>query len=141
MPPTSPIASLSEAQLVALLADPDQLDVWFQPVIGFDTRSVCGAESLLRAQLDGVPVEPIAVIDAAVAAGRMREIGRHVLARACRAHRAWHDAGHGCVAMMVNVDATELAAPDLVASTEEVLAQFGVPPDRIVLEITETAII
>ncbi len=43
--------------------------------------------------------------------------------------------------MMVNVDATELADPDLAAATESILVEREMPPERLVLELTETAFI
>lgn len=141
MNPADASATISQAQLDAILAEPDQLEVRFQPVIGFDTRAVFGAESLLRARLDGVPISPLVMVDAAVRHGRIREIGRHVLEQACRAHNQWRAAGHGRVVMMVNVDATELADPDLVRATESILAKHAMPHERVIMEITETAFI
>ncbi len=133
--------TVTREQLDALLGAAEHLDVHFQPLIGFDTRAVVGAEALLRARLDGAPLSPIAVIEAATRAGRMREIGRHVLARACGTHAVWRAAGHGCLTMMVNIDATELGNPELASSTASILVDHGMPADRLVLELTETAFI
>ncbi len=133
--------NVTAEQLDWLLQSPDRLGVYYQPMIGFDTRAVIGAEALLRTRLDGAAVSPLAVIDAASRMGRMREVGRQVLAEVCRTHAAWRAAGHGCITMMVNVDATELADPQLVDATARILREHDMPHELLILELTETAFI
>jgi diguanylate cyclase (GGDEF)-like protein len=141
MPSPDALPGLTSKQVHVLLATPDLMDVHFQSVLGFDTRRVVAAEALLRAKLEGVHQSPLAVVEAARRFGRMREIGRHVLERACAAHVLWTQAGHGGITMMVNVDATELCDPDLAAATERTLEEHGVPPEQVIFELTEGALI
>jgi diguanylate cyclase (GGDEF)-like protein len=117
------------------------MEVYFQPIVGFDSDTTVAAEALLRATLDGIPVNPSIVIAAAESAGRIREIGRHVIAIACAAAHRWQQAAGRPVCLSVNLAADELNQPDLVAETAAILTHSGLDPRLLWLELTETALI
>jgi EAL domain-containing protein (putative c-di-GMP-specific phosphodiesterase class I) len=62
-----------------------------------------------------------------------------VLRQACRQLAAWLAAGHD-VWVSVNLSPRELHAADYAGQVADVLAEFGVPPQRLVLEVTEHAV-
>ncbi|GLY18306.1 hypothetical protein Kisp01_53200 [Kineosporia sp. NBRC 101677] len=72
------------------------------------------------------------------------EIGRWVLAEATRQLAVWtrqDPAGHGGVTMAVNISARHLASRTLLEEVGRALADSGIPPARLTLEITETVLL
>jgi diguanylate cyclase (GGDEF)-like protein/PAS domain S-box-containing protein len=116
----------------------------YQPVVALADRRVTGFEALLRWDSPRLgPVGPDRFVPVAEAAGLMDAIGAWVLREACATAAAWRrdHPGAGDVSTAVNVSATQLASPDLVGSVAAALAESGLPPAALVLEVTETALV
>jgi EAL domain-containing protein (putative c-di-GMP-specific phosphodiesterase class I) len=102
---------------------------------------VVGVEALVRWQHPQRGyVLPVEFVPFAEETGQIVPLGRWVLREACRQARAWHDAGNSLLSMSVNLSARQLQDPDLVDFLERTLAETGLSPDRLVLELTETAL-
>jgi diguanylate cyclase (GGDEF)-like protein len=119
----------------------DELVVFFQPQADLRTGHIVRAEALVRWQhpTRGL-LAPDVFLPLAEHTGLMRPLTRTVLDASLRQCRAWRDAGLD-VAIAVNVsgrDLLDVALPDEVA---ESLRRFGVPADRLELEITENTIL
>ena len=69
----------------------------------------------------------------------MVPIGRFVLDQACRQAASWRDAGHD-MRVSVNLSGRQLYDPDLVRYIATTLAETGLPPDRLCLELTESVL-
>ncbi|MEA2388569.1 MAG: hypothetical protein QOG41_1342 [Thermoleophilaceae bacterium] len=131
--------------LVSALAEAlraGEIDVEFQPQADAATHTVVGVEALARwrSPVHGT-VPPDVFVPAAEQAGLARALTRHVLGRALAQCRAWRDAGGHHLTMAVNLTPSDLhdsALPEEIASA---LALAGVPPDALVLEITESAVL
>jgi diguanylate cyclase len=82
------------------------------------------------------PVDPGTFVPLAEETGFVVPLGRWVLQTACRAAAGW--AGRAVVA--VNVSARQLADPDLVADVTAAVEAAGLSPARLVLEVTESAV-
>ncbi len=65
-------------------------------------------------------------------------IGHWVLREACRQAKAWQDAGLPGIRLAVNVSAAELRAKPFVPGVEDILADTGLDPRCLELELTET---
>jgi EAL domain-containing protein (putative c-di-GMP-specific phosphodiesterase class I) len=73
--------------------------------------------------------------------GLIHPLGAWVLRVACGQAKAWFDElGPGAPAVAVNVSAHQLDRGDLSAVVSDALAASGLPPDRLVLEITESGL-
>ena len=73
--------------------------------------------------------------------GLIVPIGNWVLREACRTLRRWEDdLGVDWVQCSVNLSVRHLQQPDLVATVRAALAEHGLPAERLVLEITESAV-
>ena len=111
----------------------------YQPLMNLGTGAVIGAEALVRwrhPQRGLVP--PVQFIPVAEETGLIVPIGRWVLREACRQARAWEDAGLPTTRISINVSAAELRSADFVARVRAVLAETGLNPNNLELELTET---
>jgi diguanylate cyclase (GGDEF)-like protein len=120
-----------------------QLRLAYQPVLDLRTERVVGFEALLRwASPTLGPVGPDRFVPVAEACGLIVPIGRWVLGEAARTAARWQRA-HGVdrLSMAVNVSARQLADAAFLGDVEAVLADSGIAPGTLVLEITETALV
>ena len=120
----------------------NQMQVHYQPLLDLRTGEAVGVEALVRwvCPARGM-VTPAEFIPAAEATGLINAVDRFVLGEATAQLGAWRRAGFTDLSMAVNVSASRLQDPGLVAETAAALAEADVDPCRLHLEITETAII
>ena len=112
----------------------------YQPTVDLVTRSFTGAEALLRwNRPDRGVVGPDKFIPLLEANGLIVPVGAWVLAEACRQGARWVDAGHPLM-MSVNVSARQLEGSQLVEDVTAALADSGLDPGLLILELTETAL-
>ena len=118
--------------------DADELEIFWQPQVDAKTSKLLGFEALLRWEhQDRGTVPPSEFIPLAEQTGQIVDIGKWVLENACREAATWKRPYR----IAVNVAAGQLNQSDLPATVTEVLAQTGLSPARLELEITETGII
>jgi diguanylate cyclase (GGDEF)-like protein len=116
------------------------LPVWFQPIVSAATGEVMGAETLVRMRTpEGEILGPNRFIPAAEETGLIVPLGEHVLIEALRHLVAWR---HELRYVSVNVSPRQLAEPDFVPLLADLLAATPeLDPQRLILEITETALL
>lgn len=114
-----------------------QFELFYQPVHTLDPERLCGFEALLRWHHPrrGL-ISPADFIPLAEETRLITSIGAWVLRQACR--DAMRLPPHLKVA--VNLSPVQLAAPDIVETISGILAETGLDPARLELEITETAL-
>ena len=114
----------------------------YQPIVQCDASRPAGYEALVRWKHPhrGI-VAPDNFIPLAEETGLIDEIGSWVLREACAESVRWA-AGHGGEPpfVSVNVSGRQLSGSTLLTVVAEVLADTGLPPDRLWLEITESAL-
>jgi diguanylate cyclase (GGDEF)-like protein/PAS domain S-box-containing protein len=118
--------------------DDDQLSLVFQPVLDLETNQTSSYEALVRWQhpVRGT-LSPDQFIPVAEETGLIIPLGRWVLRHALATAIGWPTDTQ----VAVNLSAAELAEPDLVTFVKSTLAAIEIPATRLVLEITETAVI
>jgi diguanylate cyclase (GGDEF)-like protein/PAS domain S-box-containing protein len=120
-----------------------QLAVVYQPLRDIATGRLVGAEALLRwrhPQRGFIP--PDRFIRIAEQIGLIGQLGSWVLGEACRAAQRWQSAGGpdaGVFHVSVNISARQLHG-GLVDDVQRVLAETGLPPEALLLEVTETVL-
>ncbi len=116
-----------------------ELELQFQPLLSIPDQRIVGAEALLRwdSPTRG-SVPPDVFVPLAEESGLIVPLGRWILDRACREARIWHDAGFSEVRVSVNLSARQLVDDDLLSSVSRLLAECGIPPASLELEITES---
>jgi len=129
-----------EAQLRHAL-ERSELQLAYQPKVDLASGAISGAEVLLHWSHPELGiVTPANFIPLAEETGLIVPIGEWVLRSACAQAKAWGDAGLPPVAMAVNLSARQFLHHDIVALVESVLADTGLPPGQLELELTETLI-
>jgi diguanylate cyclase (GGDEF)-like protein/PAS domain S-box-containing protein len=109
----------------------------YQPVVALDSGATTGFEALLRwNHPERGPVPPEDFIAIAEDSRLIGPIGDWVLRRACRDAAHWPDAS----ALWVNVSTVQLAREAFERELDAALEESGLEPRRLVLEITETAL-
>ncbi|MEN8669156.1 MAG: EAL domain-containing protein, partial [Ketobacter sp.] len=129
-----------ERQL-ATAAEDNQLQLVFQPQVNLVTGDVRGAEALVRwHHPERGMVSPVEFIPLAERTGAIVAIGEWVLKQSCYALRRWLEAGFHNLTISVNVSAIQLHQSDLVGTVKRLVNETGIPPQHLMLEITETAV-
>jgi diguanylate cyclase (GGDEF)-like protein/PAS domain S-box-containing protein len=113
--------------------------LYYQPKINLETGSIIGVEALIRwcHPLRGL-VPPAQFVPVAEECGLIVPIGRWVLREACCQARIWQDKGIPALRVAINISAVELRAKDFVAGVRAILAETGLEPHCLELELTET---
>ncbi|CAI8841041.1 diguanylate cyclase [Pseudomonas sp. IT-P2] len=110
----------------------------YQPKIDLVSSRVVGAEALVRWQKPGHGwVYPSDFIPVAEDSGLIVPLSKWVLGEACRQTRDWQQAGLPPIRMSVNTSAIDFRQRHFVEGIEQVLAQTGLDPRLLELEITE----
>jgi diguanylate cyclase (GGDEF)-like protein/PAS domain S-box-containing protein len=117
-----------------------ELELYFQPQFDCRTRTLVGAEALLRwhHRSQGM-VAPDVFIPMAEASGLIVPIGRWVLDEACRQARCWAATGAPSLTVAVNLASRQLVDDDVLGAVREALVRHGLAPQSLELEITESA--
>ena len=117
----------------------NELLLHFQPLVEPATGRPEAVEALLRWQHPDLDlVSPADFIPLAEDTGLIVPIGEWVLRNACERHREWRESGGGSLRMMVNISARQFRDEGFVAMVGSVIAETGMPPECLTLELTES---
>ncbi len=118
--------------------DEDKFELRFQPINDIQSGETTHHEVLIRARSpEGKLVSPDAFLPSAVRFGLMSEIDLWVVRHAARAY-AEHVREHPNLKFSLNLSANAFENDDLHVIVAETFAEYDVPPDHVVLEITES---
>src|SRR5438128_2071538 len=113
----------------------------YQPKLDLRTGAIAGVEALVRWQHpDWGMVSPAQFIPLAEETGLIVQIGEWVLKAACEQNRRWRDQGIPPLRVAVNLSARQFAQKTLLSDIAKTIAQSGLTPDCIELEITESLV-
>ncbi len=118
------------------------LEVHYQPIVDLATGRLRAFEALARWPSGWTPVAPAEFIPIAEETGLIGPLGSHVMQRALQALAAWRRRGlvADYVCLNVNVSGLQLEDPRLPDQVRSALADSGLPPEALRLEITESAL-
>jgi len=119
-----------------------RLQMHYQPVVDLSNGAVVGVEALARwydDELGAVP--PDVFIPVAERTGLIVELGRLALRETCERGVSWSGVHDQPLVMSVNVSPVQLREASFVDDVHAALADSGLPPHRLCLEITETAMV
>lgn len=118
-----------------------EFEVYYQPIIDVSTgENVCvGAEALLRWNSANLGfISPMEFIPLAEYLGLINPIGNYVLREACFRCKSWNDNGYPDYKVNVNLSVVQLLQPDIAKVVEAALADSGLNPKNLTLEVTES---
>ena len=121
-----------------------ELSLVYQPVYRMSDNKLVGAEALLRWQHpEHGAIAPSVFIDVAEQSGLIETLGPAVLRAACVDAMRWTQdhRSAGDLFVAVNVSPRQLRNGDLSEQVAQVLADTGMQPERLHIELTETAVI
>jgi diguanylate cyclase (GGDEF)-like protein/PAS domain S-box-containing protein len=121
----------------------DELTLYYQPVVDLKTGRLLGVEALCRwPHLEKGFVPPSEFVAVAEQSGLVDELDRWVLRRACRDGAELRDEGvlPADAYIAVNVSAGHLGEPGFESEVRATLEGSGMPPQALVLEVTESAV-
>ncbi|TXM72827.1 EAL domain-containing protein [Methylobacterium sp. WL69] len=115
-----------------------QFHLVYQPILALASDRVVSFEALIRwTHPERGAISPVDFIPLAEENGLIVQIGKWVLEEACREAAGWPAEQH----LAVNVSAVQLRSPSLISHVVGALAQSGLSPKRLELELTETALV
>lgn len=119
----------------------DELRLHYQPLVSLADGRVIGVEALVRWQPRGAPlIMPDSFIPLAEETRFVIQLGDWVLRESCRQMRTWHEAGVPLEQIAVNLSAIQFQAPDLAERVSAILAETGLAPRHLELEVTESCL-
>ena len=129
-----------EAQIRDALAK-DQFVLHYQPNVDARTGALVGSEALIRLQHPEFgTVPPNHFIPTAEETGLIVAIGEWVLQSSCAQARQWQDSGELPARVAVNLSPIQFRRPEFVETVTRVLAETGLDPSNLELEITENVV-
>jgi len=120
--------------------DYGEFRVYYQPIVSLQTGKITGFEALSRWQRPEGIVPPVEFIAVAEEIGLIVPMNRQLLREACQHLRSWQSGFPSCspLTMSVNISAKDFAQPGLASEIRNCLAETGVDPGCLQLEIIET---
>ncbi len=120
----------------------NELLLHYQPRVEIATGKIVGFEALVRWQHPELGmISPAQFIPLAEATGLIIPIGDHVLSIACAQAKRWQDDGLPPVCMAVNLSSVQLMEPGLEVRIARALADTGLAPEWLELELTESILL
>jgi diguanylate cyclase (GGDEF)-like protein len=118
-----------------------EFELQYQPQLALGSRAVVGLEALVRWHHPRLGlVSPATFISLAEETRLIVPVGIWVLRQACREASAWSQAGLGPLRIAVNLSVVQVLQNNFVGQLAAVLAETGLAPERLELEITETTV-
>jgi len=118
----------------------EELELHYQPQIDVHTGRVIAVEALMRWNRNGQLIPPSDFIPVAQDCGMIIPMGEWALDTALRQARAWFDEGLPQIRVAVNISSTHFQRGDLCGAVRRAIAQAGVAPEVLEVEITETVL-
>jgi diguanylate cyclase (GGDEF)-like protein/PAS domain S-box-containing protein len=120
-----------------------EMHIDYQPIVDLATAEILGSEALMRwKHPKHGPVPPMDFIPLAEENGFILELGRWILETACHQTRAWQAAtGRAGLTISVNLSGRQILDRDLVPDVRRILAESGLAPHDLTLEMTESVLV
>ncbi|MEG3861277.1 EAL domain-containing response regulator [Microcoleus sp. herbarium12] len=120
----------------------EEFQVYYQPQVNVQTGKIMSAEALVRwLHPEKGLISPAEFIPDAEATGFIVQLGEWVLQTACRQMQVWQNAGFSLQQVAVNLSPRQFNQADLSSRVAEILAESGLAPSSLELELTESMMV
>ena len=119
-----------------------EFQVYYQPQINVQTGKIMSAEALVRwLHPEKGLISPADFIPDAEETGFIVQLGEWVLQTACRQMQVWQNTGFSLQRVAVNLSPRQFHQPDLSSKVSQILAEIGLSPSCLELELTESLMV
>jgi EAL domain-containing protein (putative c-di-GMP-specific phosphodiesterase class I) len=119
-----------------------QFELYYQPKLRLADRQMLGVEALIRWHHPALGlVSPGEFIPLAEETGLIVPLGRWIVRQACADLAAWHAQGLAGLSCAINVSPVQFETDGLLELLRETVADFGLAPEKLEIELTESALI
>ena len=120
----------------------EEFQVYYQPQVNVQSGKIMSAEALVRwLHPEKGLISPAEFIPAAEETGFIVQLGEWVLQTACRQMQVWQNAGFSLQQVAVNLSPRQFHQPDLSSRIAQILAEIGLKPSSLELELTESLMV
>jgi diguanylate cyclase (GGDEF)-like protein len=119
--------------------DAGELDVHYQPIVEMPTSRVVGLEALARWRRPSGDIGPVVFVPLAEQFGLIPDLTMLIMRKAMDEARRWESDGR-TLRVSINISPRVLSGPTFADDVKGALRDASLPPNRLILEITETAL-
>jgi EAL domain-containing protein (putative c-di-GMP-specific phosphodiesterase class I) len=120
----------------------EEFQVYYQPQVNVQTGKIMSAEALIRwLHPEKGLISPAEFIPDAEETGFIIQLGEWVLQTACRQMQVWQNAGFSLQQVAVNLSPRQFHQPELSSRVAKILAEIGLAPSSLELELTESLMV
>ncbi len=134
-------SNLETLELTAQLREAverEDFELYYQPIVDLECDEVVAVEALIRWPRPDGMITPDQFIPLAERIGLIQRLGRWVVRTACAQVAAWRATGNGPGRVGVNLSARQFQDEGLTDFVADQLATHGLPPEALLIEITES---
>jgi diguanylate cyclase (GGDEF)-like protein len=133
--------SILEQRLRVALTE-NNFELHYQPILNAKTLKVTGLEALLRWSDPEMGItSPDTFIPIAEEIGVIQEIGKWILAEACRQLQTWREAGLTELTLCLNVSGLQLESHEFIEQVQLNMKTYQLPPSSLLFELTESSLV
>jgi len=120
----------------------EEFQVYYQPQVNVQSGKIMSAEALVRwLHPEKGLISPAEFIPDAEETGFIVQLGEWVLRTACKQMQVWQNAGFSLQQVAVNLSPRQFHQPNLSSRVAEILAEIGLAPSSLELELTESLMV
>ncbi|NLY47786.1 MAG: EAL domain-containing protein [Clostridiales bacterium] len=122
--------------------DDNHIYLQYQPLYEIATNTIIGFEALMRIHCDQLGfIEPYEFIPIAEESGFIVELSKWLIREACSFNKKLIDSGIPPKYVSVNISSVQINRPGFFDLLSEILKETGLPPEYLVLELTESTLV
>lgn len=120
----------------------DQIKIHFQPIVNLQTNEILSAEALIRWEHPtwGL-VPPKEFISIAEETGYIIDLGKWMLAEACRNYKKWKDMGLPDIKISLNYSGIQFYEKNFVENIKKIIDEYKLDPSFIIIEFVDSVLL
>ena len=133
--------AIHQKQILSVFADAlerEEFQPYYQPKVNTKTKTLVGAEALVRWERNGEIITPGEFIPILETGNSICVLDFYIFERVCRDIRKWLDEGIEPVRISTNFSRKNLSNPDFSENIRKILDDYDIPKQYIEVEVTET---